>query len=232
MKAYNSFDSVSYKEVYAAGGNYTMFPDTCPIYANHLATYYVNIPGLRQYNNGSDYANILVYDTRTNYIQTSNRKGLYPAFSEISVIAAFAQLLFSKTTSILSTAGVYWDMYGVIGEAISFNTSSDYSVGAYRESQIYDYTVENAYVELPQLYSSKMSVKCIPVDYDFSTGCYARYEWHALDAAAFEIPSIGIYESNYNDYEYAKYVANIYYNNCVINGGWIHGRYAYGGLGG
>ena len=212
---------------YAPGGNYTSYSNTKPISAYYIGTYCTNVSGLSEYNNGSNTAQIREYDTRKSYVESYERKSLFDYGTDVMAIVAFSQLIFSKTITALNVAGVVIDAASRITSPTIFYAEQEYIVSAYRESQIYDYTKENAYVELPQLYSQM----AIGITYGtYSGGYYTNASWQVITRPKFSIPSIGVDDSTQQ--QYCDYVADIYYRNCVIKGKWIHGRTAYGGLGG
>lgn len=66
--------------------------------------------------------------------------------------------------------------------------------------------------------------------HNYSNGVYNDARWSVISRPKFNIPSDGITDASQQ--QYANYVADIYYRNCVINGKWTLGRTAYGGIGG
>lgn len=210
-----------------AGGDYTQNIDTKPLTAVSIGSCQVRIEGLSKYHNGSDYANIYEYDTRKSYVESSSVKNYFAAGVLIMDIVAYTKLALSPTISVLQLAGVAIRLGSILSEPVNFYKSQSYSIAAYRESTIYDYTAENADVELPQLYSAM----AIGITYhDYEDGVYKTCRWDVTQAPSYNIPSLGIVDSSKQ--QYADYVADIYYRNCVLHGKWPHGRTAYGGLGG
>lgn len=215
------------KTVYAPGENYTSNSATKPLTGYYIGTYCKTISGLSKYNNGSNLAKIKEYDTRKSYVESKKKKGFFDYGSDVMSIVAFAELAFSSTVSALSVAGVAIDIGSRLAAPVDFYAEREYTVSAYRESLIYDYTKENAYVELPQLYSQM----AIGITYhNYIDGVYNDAWWSVISKPQFNIPSNGI--TSASPQQYANYVADIYYRNCVINGKWTLGRTAYGGIGG
>lgn len=66
--------------------------------------------------------------------------------------------------------------------------------------------------------------------HNYINGVYNDAWWSVISKPQFNIPSNGI--TSASPQQYANYVADIYYRNCVINGKWTLGRTAYGGIGG
>lgn len=210
-----------------AGGDYTQSMDTKPLSAVSIGSCQVKIDGLSKYHNGSDYAYINEYDTRKSYVESSSVKNYFAKGALIMDIVSYTKLALSSTISVLELAGVVISLGSKLSEPVNFYKSQTYSISAYRESTIYDYTVENDNVELPQLYSSM----AIGITYhDYESGVYKTCRWDVTQAPSYNIPSLGIVNSSKQ--QYADYVADIYYRNCVLHGKWPHGRTAYGGLGG
>lgn len=210
-----------------AGGDYTKNIDTMPLNAVSIGSCQVTIKGLSKYHNGSDTANVNEYDTRKSYVESSSVKNFFEKGALIMDIVSYTKLALSSTISVLELAGVVISLGSKLSEPVNFYKSQTYNISAYRESTIYDYTVENDYVELPQLYST-MKIGITYHDYD--NGVYKTSRWDVTQAPSYNIPSLGIVDSNKQ--QYADYVADIYYRNCVLHGKWPHGRTAYGGLGG
>lgn len=210
-----------------AGGDYTKNMDTKPLNQYYIGTYYPTISGLSKYYNGSDTANIKEYDTRKSYVESSSVKNFFATGALIMDIVSYTKLALAPTISVLELAGVAISAGSRLSDPVNFYKSQTYSIAAYRESTIYDYTTEKADVELPQLYSSM----AIGITYhEYENGVYKSCRWDVTQAPSYNIPSLGIVDANQD--QYAAYVADIYYRNCVLHGKWTLGRNAYGGLGG
>lgn len=210
-----------------AGGDYTQNMDTKPLVKHDIGTYNATISGLSKYNNGSDTANIKEYDTRKSYVESSSVKNYFATGALIMDIVSYTKLALAPTISVLELAGVIISLGSKLAEPVNFYKSQTYSIAAYRESTIYDYTTERDDVELPQLYSSM----AIGITYhDYENGVYKTCRWDVTQAPSYNIPSLGIVDADQK--QYAAYVADIYYRHCVLHGKWTLGRYAYGGLGG
>ena len=117
---------------------------------------------------------------------------------------------------------------GTLSSSVDFYAEMEYNVFSFRESKIYDYTEENAYVELPQV----DSMMAIGITYgDYEDGYYLEPSWQVITRPQYYVMSDDGDFPDATPQQYANYVADYYYQICVYFGKWPYGCTMYHGLG-
>lgn len=196
------------------------------VLAKHVGTYYVDIEGSSEYTlQETDSIAIDVYDSRTYFCEINKKKKLFEAGETIQSIASAIELAVTIVQDALSASDVLNLAFDALVSDVEIVCEHAYEAQVYREATTVDYTCEMTDVELPEMMYVEQ-ILLVFQDKDISTGEYKDATWAVADR------SKTWYPCGNDAQEYAEYVADIYYRNCVINGSWTNGVNAYNGLAG